>query len=76
MANIPEVKIQIDQSALRQQIHDVISEQFLQFSWRLRAAADALDDGVWIQENSDWVADERKKEYKRGYEDGKAARDE
>lgn len=76
MANIPEIKIQIDENALRTQVRDAIQAEFAEFAMRLRIASDVLDGEQFINQHEKWQADERKKEYKRGYEEGKAARDE
>lgn len=71
MAQVPEIKIQLDEEALRQQITSVIEEQFIQFSWRLRAAADAIDAGTWVKNQEAWV----KSEYERGFSAGKRAQE-
>lgn len=76
MANMPEIRIQLDEASLKSQVHRSLEDEFEQFAWRLRAAADVLDNGGWNKEHGDWMDEERKKEYKRGYEEGKAARDE
>lgn len=69
MAQVPEIKIQLDEEALQKQIRDAIHEEFQHFAFRLRFAADALDGGKWVGEQQQWV----KSEYDRGFEAGRKA---
>lgn len=50
MAETPEIKITIDQDALRQQVEDTLQGVLQEASLRLRQAADDLDGGAWWRE--------------------------
>lgn len=69
MAQIPEIKIQLDEDGIKAQLQESIGSQFRDFSMRLRMAADALDGGHWWQEHEKFI----KSEYDRGFEAGKKA---
>lgn len=56
MAEVPPLEIRIDQDAIREQVREGISQALEEASFKLRAAADALDpkfleyQGKWIEE--------------------------
>lgn len=67
---LPEVKITIDQDALRAQIDEAIATALREASLKLRMAADDLDPSFWPRQEA-YMNDERNKSYDLGYIDGK-----
>jgi hypothetical protein len=73
MAETPNINIQIDQDALREQIEKTIHKAFREASMRLRIAADQLDKNEWADNFFANQEERVKAEYKRGFEEGRAA---
>lgn len=57
MVTAEPINIQIDPVHLRKQIKEVLDEEFIAFSTRLRIAADALDPG-FLERQSKWIDSE------------------
>lgn len=65
MGDTPEIKIQIDEDALRAQVREAIGTVFNDAAIALRQAADALDGGRWWKENQEFIDNLVKTEVKR-----------
>ena len=55
MAETPEIKITIDQDALREEVSQVLYGVLNDAAQRLRSAADQLDGGAWWRDQADFV---------------------
>lgn len=73
MAEAAPINIQIDPEALKAQIEEAVATEFNEFAMRLRTAADVLDRGKFWEWRDEEDAKELKREYERGFADGKAA---
>lgn len=58
MAETPDIKITIDQDALREQVAEPIRTVMREASMRLRMAADELDGGAWWREHQAFMDDQ------------------
>lgn len=76
MAEATPINIQIDPEALKTQIQEVVHKEFGEMATRLRMAADALDQGKFWEWRSEEDNRLREQAYQKGFEAGKAARDE
>ena len=57
MAKVPPLEIRIDQEAIREQVRDGISQALEEASFKLRAAADALDP-KFLDYQEQWIEDQ------------------
>lgn len=67
VAEMPNINIQIDQEALREQVGGVIKSELREAAMRLRFAADQLDPG-WIVEHNEMVEREAHQRWDREQE--------
>ncbi len=57
MANVPPLEIKIDEDAIREQVREGISRALEEASFKLRAAADALDP-KFLDYQEKWIEDQ------------------
>ncbi len=57
MANVPPLEIKIDEDAIREQVREGISRALEEASFKLRAAADALDPKC-LDYQEKWIEDQ------------------
>lgn len=55
MADTPEIRVTIDQDALRRQIGGSVQEVINEAAMKLRHAADALDGGAWWRDREAYM---------------------
>lgn len=71
MATMPDIKIQLDEEALKEQMRGALREIFDEFSIKLRMAADNLNP-QFLDDQGKWLREAEEQAYQRGIEVGKS----